>query len=424
MDKKSTTRLAVPLLVVLLVATVASLVHVEATPGLTERSGLVRGWDFQQFYLAGLMLNRGQANELYDADRFQAVQRELFPVDEQNIPYLPLYPPVTGLLAAPLAWLPYTHALGLWWLLNTVCFATAGWILVRHSGLSEGWRWTVALAIAGCYPFFMALRAGQISPVLLLVAVAGLALLRRERNTFGGLALSLLMLKPQFAAGMLLWLLLRRDWRACAGFLVGIMIQVAAVAVAVGPTVVTDYVWSTSTYLSHSQFYIFPPGWVHSLAGTLANLLALVGLSGADVGGVCKVVHAAVLLAMAATVAVASWRKRTAVTHPGDSAWEWRYQHSVAVLFMLLLTPHLLLYDLVLLLVPMVYLLETPRWRLSLVLYITTGAVVMPLYAWADVSLVPFVLLAILYGLAGGAAIGTPIGESSEFFAVPLKNQI
>jgi hypothetical protein len=328
------------------------------------------------------------------------------------------------LLVAPLALLSYTHALVVWWAVNIACFAIALWILVRHSGLSDGWRWTVVLAIAGCYPFFIALRAGQMSGILLLVAVAGLALLRRRQRGWGGLVLSLLALKPQFAAGMILWLLLRRDWRACAGLLSGIVIQAALVVAAVNPDVVVEYLRSTSTYLSHSQLYRFPPGWVHSLAGTLENLFVFVGLSGAALGNVCKVVHAVVLMVIAAGVATASRRRRDGSRSPDDAALAWRYEHSASVIFMLLLTPHLLLYDLVLLLVPMVYLLETRCWRLSLILYIATGTLMMPLYAWTDVSFVPFVLLAVLCRLMGDVLTGTPVEKSPGFFPVPLKIQI
>jgi hypothetical protein len=273
----------------------------------------------------------------------------------------------------------------------------------------------VTLAVASCYPFFIAMRAGQISPILLLVTVGGLTLLRRRQPLRGGLVLSLLMLKPQFAAGMMLWLLLRRDWRTCGGLLGGIVLQMAVVAVAVQPALVTDYLCSTSLYLNHSQFYDFPPGWVHSLAGTFQNLLALLGLTGAAWDHACKLVHLAVVAMAAAGAAVMSGRSREVRERASEADCRWRYDHSLAVVFMLLLTPHLLLYDLVLLLVPMTYLLATPRWRLAVLIYFATSALLMPLHAWSDLSLVPLVLLTVLYRLMlSRPGRRAPIGTRSE----------
>jgi len=65
----------------------------QATSGLLEMTGMVRGWDLQQFYLAGMM----PPEKLYDIAAFQNQQRSLLPVDEQSIPFLPLYPPMLSL---------------------------------------------------------------------------------------------------------------------------------------------------------------------------------------------------------------------------------------------------------------------------------------------------------------------------------------
>jgi hypothetical protein len=398
-DRDALPKLAIPLLVVLLVSTTAGLVRIQSTAGLKERSGLVRGWDFQQFYVSGLMLIRGRADGLYDPELFQATQRAVLPVDEQNIPFLPLYPPTTALLVAPLALLPYPVALAVWWPLNVACFAVAGWMLVRWCDVSAAWRWTLVLAIASYYPFIMSFRAGQLSPLLLLVTLTALTLVRRQRQVAGGLILSLLALKPQFAAGMILWFLLRRDLRVLSGILVGVVLQMVIVAVLLQPAIIADYLWSTSVYLQHSQIYDFPDGWVHSLAGTLQNMLGRLGYVGAGCGNGCKAVHVAVLLIAAAGVASWSWRSRDQNKQQCDSPCGWQCEQAAAVVFTLLFTPHLLLYDLLLLLVPIVYLLETSRWRQALAIYLATSALVMPVYAWGDVSLVPFVLVAVLYRL-------------------------
>ena len=56
------------LLTALALTTLAGFAHNQWTTGMFERTGLVRGWDFQQFYVAGRM----PADKLYDVEAFQA----------------------------------------------------------------------------------------------------------------------------------------------------------------------------------------------------------------------------------------------------------------------------------------------------------------------------------------------------------------
>ena len=51
------------------------------------------------------------------------------------------------------------------------------------------------------------------TPMLLLVLAGGLTLHKQGKATWAGLVLSILALKPQLAAGLVLWMLLRRDLR-------------------------------------------------------------------------------------------------------------------------------------------------------------------------------------------------------------------
>lgn len=323
----------------------------QCTPGILEKTGLVRGWDFQQFWLAARM----PLHSLYDVDAFQDLQRSLFPVDEQNILFLPLYPPTTALVFRPLSFLPYLWALGVWTAISLVCYVIAGRMLLGQT--EAHWRTVVFWGLVGFFPFLVALRAGQLAPVLLLIVVAGL----HNRN---GWLLSLLALKPQFAVGLLFFLLLRREWKLCVTFLAGIGLQFALVVAMAGTEPVTEYVRYASVYLDHARMFTFPDGWVHSISGTVGRL-----------------VHVAVLIVV--SFLAAAMRRN-----------DWRIESAIGVAFMLLFTPHLLLYDLVLLVVPAILLL--PDWKIPAAIAVSSATIAMPLHASTGLSSVPWVLVAMI----------------------------
>jgi hypothetical protein len=66
---------------------------------------------------------------------------------------------------------------------------------------------------------------------------------------------------------------------------------------------------------------------------------------------------------------------------------------------MLLVTPHVLLYDLSLLAVPLVNLWSSARWRLGVALYLATSVFAIPVYDAVGFSIVPAVLLTTLFRL-------------------------
>jgi hypothetical protein len=333
------------------IATTIGFVQTQLTTGLLESTGMVRGWDFQQFYIAGLM----PPDQLYDVAAFQTKQRKLFPVDDRNIPFLPLYPPMMASYIAPLSQMSYLPALAVWWSLSVLAYVLAArwmWDMVDAK-----WRHAVLLLMLGFLPFFVALRLGQLAPILLLILVAGL----KFRS---GLILSLLAVKPQYAVGLLVYLIIRRRWLLVWRMSIGIMLQVLATAIILGPQVMLDYLAFATVYLNHADLYVFPPGWVHSMAGLMG-----------------KTIHLCVIGLVALSCAMA---RET----------NWQKESALAVAFMLLFTPHLLLYDLVLMLVPIVYLL--PNWRLSAAAAVATSALAIWPCAVLQVSFVPFVLLVIL----------------------------
>ena len=62
------------------------------------------GGDFPQFYVAGTIVSRGEAERLYDQPYFRHFQESM-----RDDPLRSLYPPTMGLLMAPLARLSYAR---------------------------------------------------------------------------------------------------------------------------------------------------------------------------------------------------------------------------------------------------------------------------------------------------------------------------
>ncbi len=200
------------------------------------------GGDFPQYYVAGTIIRRGEAERLYDQPYFRHFQQSM-----RDDPLGSIYPPTTGLLMAPLSRLSYGAALAAWWAIHAVCILATGVILYRrpwvHGArpLPRPWRINMLVALAALVPLWIAVGIGQLAPLLVLVLAGGLTLHKQGRRGWAGLLLSLLALKPQLVVGLLLWMLLRRDLRTLLGLAAGFALQAMAVAALLGPGAWLDY---------------------------------------------------------------------------------------------------------------------------------------------------------------------------------------
>jgi hypothetical protein len=387
----------------LLLAQLALFAGIESTSGVLDRLGRVRGRDFLHFYIAGRLVARGGAGRLYDQDHFLGVQQTIVEINDNSPPYLSVYPPTTALLFSPLGRLPYGTAVVLWWLTQAACFLVSGYLLLRQARLAPRWRLTACLALAAFSPVISTFWNGQLSAFLLLVFVGGLWLRRRERCWQAGCVLSLLALKPQLALGVGVWLLLRRDLRTGAGFCLGLLLQAGFVVTALGPAVLADYAGNGPALGRFAQLYSNTADHQHATAGILFDLL------GWRYQTLCNLAH----LAVAGCAGLLFWkflRSRRAVAGGGEGADAWRFEESALVLFSLLLAPHLLTYDLSLLLIPAVNLwiaqLGGDREEMPIGVMLYLFATLCMLYLAIGFSLVP---LALLWGLYRLARLGPPL---------------
>ena len=203
-----------------------------------------------------------------------------------------VYPPVFGLVLAPLALLPVAPAFLLF----------AGGTLALYLAVLR-WLsgpWFALAALVSTPAMVIDLRLGQNG--LLTGGLAGLAvgLSLRGRGGLAGAAAGLLAFKPQIATGLALDFLLRRDGRALA---TGAAMAAAAAAIALGSLGLDTVApfWDAVTSMGRLMTAgIFP---LHRMVSAYASAASF-GLS----APAAMLLHGVAALAVLATVGVTTWR--------------------------------------------------------------------------------------------------------------------
>jgi len=184
--------------------------------------------DFSAFYTAGQAARAGLSPYWTAPDHDPALWDGVSLYHTSRF----LYPPLAASLFAPLTWLGYATAKHVWMMLTLAALAIAMGVLAR----ALRWRPTIetalGLAAFGCLfqPLVLHLERGQVDAItLLLVALALRPMVAEGRDTIGsGVWLALgSVLKPN-VAGLVPFLVLRRRWRALAGYGVGAFVAVVS----------------------------------------------------------------------------------------------------------------------------------------------------------------------------------------------------
>ncbi|HVR70232.1 MAG TPA: glycosyltransferase family 87 protein [Vicinamibacteria bacterium] len=187
--------------------------------------------DFSAFYTAGQAARAGLSPYWTAPDRDPPLWDGVSLYETSRF----LYPPLAASLFAPLTLLGYTAAKHLWMALTLAAVAGALVVLARALGARPSPEVVLALAaFAGLFhPLLLHLERGQVDALtLLVIALALRPMVADGRDAVGsGVLLALgSVLKPN-VAWLLPFLVLRRRWRALAGFAIGAAgLALAAVA--------------------------------------------------------------------------------------------------------------------------------------------------------------------------------------------------
>ncbi|MFN8514600.1 MAG: glycosyltransferase family 87 protein [Chloroflexia bacterium] len=245
-----------------------------------------------------------------------------------------------------------------WTLLELLSVAAALWLLARSTPLAPTARWLAIPGALAYQPLHALLLTGQSSTLVLLGLVGLYAALKADRQGWAGVALALLLIKPQLALPILLLLLLSRAWRP---LLIAGAIH-AALAVAVMPLLGIAWPLSYLRYLAgsrhwdHRMFEHAPL--MHNWRSLAAHLIEPVAPALAS---------PAVTLLTALSVALlawAWWRQRPNFHQPPPSIGGPRIAltdllWALATIVTILIAHHLYIHDLTLLIFP-AWLLSSP----------------------------------------------------------------
>ena len=382
----------------ILVTFLAAMIVVHAWMFFSLRSKIVAGYpDFTIFYTAGKCIIQGRGRQLYDLETQFAIQREFASEVKQRESPLPFnHPPFEALLFAPLARLPYVAAYLVWVVFN-IALILGFWNLLRPrlpslQGLLPA---LPLLAMFAFFPLIMALLQGQDSILLLFLYGLAFSALATGRDFVAGLCLGLALFKFQLALPFVLVLLVRRQWRAVAGFVVtafGLLLVSAAVVGWGGVMAYPGFVLRLNR--SGAQAGIDPRG-MPNLRGLVAGFLHLAG-------------QPATLLIIALSIALVALVARWWRIQPGR---QFVLGFSLCLTVTTIVSYHLLVHDLSLLILPILLLAELLVsgeivGRARRILVASLGVLFLtPLYAvlqflWGEMNLMVFAVAMFATGTA------------------------
>jgi alpha-1,2-mannosyltransferase len=322
---------------------IGALVVTFAGPGDRGIAGPLKGADFVHFYTLGHLAAKRQVEAIYDMRALHDAQSALVPASKPEF-YPPVYPPQAALLFTPFNGWSYRPALLVWSAVTMTLYGLIVWSGWRPvSDRLSNRRLIIAAAVA-FPPFWNLVLFGQISIFIMAAFWLGWLMLERGRSYLAGAAFGLLALKPQFGIPLAVIVLACGEWRMLAGAVVSAGAQAAVIWLAMGTLAFTAFADSLRITLTYQDILESKAFNSHSIRAVTRLLPNVIGVP--------------IWLALSATVlwyTVRVWKSDAPV----------RVRLGVVMLASLLVNPHLIVYDVTLLALPLLwfgaYMLEPER---------------------------------------------------------------
>ncbi len=303
--------------------------HIRSVPPL--------GLDFRVFWSASFVSLRSGMISAFNPDLMAAVEAHLY--DGTNFSdtghFAPwVYPPPFHAFILPLALLPYAISY------TVYCFACIAILLFacRPAMASKALPWVTVIAFPGIW---VATIHGQNSLITLSLAATSLALTKTRPVLAGVCAGTLLAVKPQLGLLLPLFFLCGRQYRAFTAAAATVAVICSASALAFGLPLWEQFLgtlsWFNSAILTHNRA---------DLWRAMPTVYAIARSLGANLHS-AYAMHFIVAVPLVVATAI-SWSKQ-----PGS-----RLSCAAAIVATLTATPYLIQYDLVWLLLPVLYLCE------------------------------------------------------------------
>jgi len=314
-----------------------------AGPGDRGIAGPLKGADFVHFYTLGHLVESRQMGTLYDMRALHDAQVTLVPESAPDL-YPTVYPPQAALLFTPFSGLSYRSALLIWNVLTIAVYALIVWSAWRRVSGELPDRALVLAAAAAFPPFWTLILYGQITILILAAFWVGWLALERGRPYMAGVAFGLLALKPQFGIPLAAIVLACGEWRMLVGAVLSVTAQAGVIWLAMGSSVLAAFASTLRVTLTHADWLESKPFMSHSLRAVTRLLPSAIG--------------APLWLALTALVlwyTVRVWKSDAPV----------RVRLGVVMLASLLVNPHVIVYDVTLLALPLLwfgaYMLDAER---------------------------------------------------------------
>jgi alpha-1,2-mannosyltransferase len=337
--------------------------------------------DFANFYTLAVAAWRHNWPALVGTEPLRDLALAVAPAASHDVIYPAVYPPQVGVALAPLGALSYPLAYVVWALISVAVYLLCVRALLRQYPVFDLWRSTVWVCAAVFPPMTRAVLDGHLSMVALTsITLAALALARGARFA-AGCALGLLGYKYSLLAPAMLLLTLTGEWQMLVGASVVAAAQYALVTPVVGVATMRTHVEAMFAYARSPELLTAKPYLMHSLRTFWALWLP------SRAANFLYAVSGAAVLA----IGVQTWRR----------AVDQRVQVGVLTLIIVLLSPHVVVYDLVILapafLIGSEIALTQPRPRLSVLLQVAFVAPLFyPLVRFVPLQVSTVVLVAIL----------------------------
>lgn len=186
------------------------------------RESVRKGYsDFAIYYSAGTIVRQGLGRRLYDNATQFKIQREFSPEVAIRFGELPYnHPPFEAAWFVPFTYVSYPRAFALWDVANLAMLVSLPFLLRSHLSELQNYSWPLwVLTSLAFFPIFAALLQGQDAILLLFLYALAFVCLKKNRDAFAGAWLALGLFKPHLVLPFVFLLLLQERKRLLYGFL-------------------------------------------------------------------------------------------------------------------------------------------------------------------------------------------------------------
>jgi len=213
------------LLAFIILIMLGDFVYRDVAPALIARKN-----DFSDPFIGAWLWRHGE--NPYDRALAAATSKQLV---GSRLSIVPIYPPATYLLVAPLSLLPWRSANLCWAALGLAGVGIIAWSLVRmgrFAAIHDTKAWLIAAIVFTFRPFHTALHVGNAAVITIALCLLAVYLAGRKHDLASGAILAIATcLKPHFGLWILAYYLVQRRWRVvAAGVLVGVVLAGVAIA--------------------------------------------------------------------------------------------------------------------------------------------------------------------------------------------------